>query len=173
MPKLSAPGAVLIGDAAGMMNLTALKGVHYAIKSGMLAAEAIYASLKAGTEDFSSYEEAVADSIIGKDLYKQRNARQPFQKGLLRGMPLVGMVIMTGGHIPGVRWKLDRNDCRPRFVGDSKDSYPTPDGRYTFDKLSSVFISGNTTRDDAPNHIRIHRNVPRELAAGWKYVCSA
>lgn len=173
MPKLSAPGAVLVGDAAGMMNLTALKGVHYAIKSGMLAAEAIYASLKAETTDFSSYEEAVADSIIGKDLYKQRNARQPFQKGLLKGMPLVGMMILTGGRFPGGRWKLHRNDAKPMFVGDSKDSYPEPDGQYTFDKLSSVFITGNATRDDAPNHIRVRRTVPREVAETWAWMCPA
>jgi electron-transferring-flavoprotein dehydrogenase len=173
MPKLSAPGAVLVGDGAGMMNLTALKGVHYAIKSGMLAAEAIYASLKAESNDFSAYEEAIADSIVGKDLYEQRNARQPFQKGLLRGMPLVGMMILTKGRFPGGRWKLHRNDAKPMFIGDSKDAYPQPDGKYTFDKLSSVFITGNATRDDAPNHIRVQKRVPREVAETWRWMCPA
>jgi electron-transferring-flavoprotein dehydrogenase len=173
MPKLSAPGAVLVGDAAGMMNLTALKGVHYAVKSGMLAAEAIYASLKARSNDFSAYEEAVSDSIISKDLYKQRNARQPFQKGLLKGMPLVGMMILTGGRFPGGRWKLHRNNGKPMFMGDSKDNYPQPDGKYTFDKLSSVFVSGNVTRDDAPNHIRVQKRVPREIAETWQWMCPA
>ena len=80
MPKLSAPGAVLVGDGAGMMNLAALKGVHYAIKSGMLAAEAIYASLKGGSNDFSSYEKAVADSIGGKDLYSSATPASPSRK---------------------------------------------------------------------------------------------
>jgi electron-transferring-flavoprotein dehydrogenase len=173
MPKLSAPGAVLVGDGAGMMNLTALKGVHYAIKSGMLAAEAIYASLKAGSSDFSGYEQAIAESIVGKDLYQQRNARQPFQKGLLKGMPLVGMMILSKGRFPGGRWKLHRNDARPMFIGDSADSYPKPDGKYTFDKLSSVFITGNATRDDAPNHIRVQKRVPREIAETWKWMCPA
>jgi electron-transferring-flavoprotein dehydrogenase len=173
MPKLSAPGAVLVGDGAGMMNLTALKGVHYAIKSGMLAAEAIYASLKAASNDFSGYEEAIADSIVGKDLHEQRNARQPFQKGLLKGMPLVGMMILSKGRFPGGRWRLHRNDARPMFVGDSKDAYPQPDGKYTFDKLSSVFITGNATRDDAPNHIRVQKRVPREIAETWKWMCPA
>ncbi len=173
MPKLSTPGAVLVGDAAGMMNLTALKGVHYAIKSGMLAAEQIYASLKAESNDFSGYEEAIEDSIVGKDLYKQRNARQPFQKGLIKGMPLVGMMILTGGRFPGGRWKLHRNDAKPMFIGDSKDDYPQPDGELTFDKLSSVFITGNATRDDAPNHIRVQKRVPREIAETWKWMCPA
>jgi electron-transferring-flavoprotein dehydrogenase len=173
MPKLSAPGAVLVGDGAGMMNLAALKGVHYAIKSGVLAAEAIYASLKAGGSDFSGYEEAIAESIVGKDLYEQRNTRQPFQKGLLKGMPLVGMMILSKGRFPGGRWKLHRNDAQPMFIGDSKDDYPKPDGKLTFDKLSSVFISGNATRDDAPNHIRVRQRVPREVAETWRWMCPA
>ncbi|HEX3325175.1 MAG TPA: electron-transfer flavoprotein:ubiquinone oxidoreductase [Solirubrobacterales bacterium] len=173
MPKLSVPGAVLVGDGAGMMNLTALKGVHYAIKSGMLAAEAIYASLKAGSRDFSGYEEAIAESIVGKDLYEQRNARQPFQKGLLKGMPLVGMMILSKGRFPGGRWKLHRNDAQPMFIGDTRDDYPKPDGKYTFDKLSSVFITGNATRDDAPNHIRVQKRVPREIAETWQWMCPA
>src|SRR5436190_9763594 len=89
IPKLSAPGAVLVGDAAGMMNLAALKGIHYAIKSGIVAAEAIYEGLKTESNDFSAYEQAVEDSMIGKELYEQRNTRQPFQKGLIKGGPLV------------------------------------------------------------------------------------
>jgi electron-transferring-flavoprotein dehydrogenase len=173
MPKLSAPGTVLVGDGAGMLNLAALKGVHYAIKAGMLAAESIYAALKEDSNDFSAYEQAVEDSVIGKDLYEQRNARQPFQKGLIKGMPLVGLMILTRGRFPGGRWKLHRNDAQPMFVGDSKDSYPKPDGKYTFDKLSSVFISGNVTRDDAPNHIRVQKRVPREIAETWAYMCPA
>jgi electron-transferring-flavoprotein dehydrogenase len=173
MPKLSTPGAVLCGDAAGMVNLAALKGVHLAIKSGMLAAESIYASLKAGTNDFSAYEGAIADSIVGRELYEQRNTRQPFQKGLLKGGPLVNLMIATKGRFPGGRWKIHRNDAQPMFVGKTRDRYPTPDGKYTFDKLSSVFISGNATRDDAPNHIRVQKKVPREIAETWAYMCPA
>jgi electron-transferring-flavoprotein dehydrogenase len=173
IPKLSAPGAVLVGDAAGMMNLAALKGVHYAIKSGILAAEAIYEGLKTGGNDFSTYEQAVEDSMIGKELYEQRNTRQPFQKGLIRGGPLVNLMIATKGRFPGGRWKIERNDAQPMFVGDSKDDYPQPDGKHTFDKLSSVFITGNATRDDAPNHIRVQKRVPREIAETWKWMCPA
>ena len=173
MPKLSTPGAVIAGDAAGMLNLAALKGVHYAIKAGMLAAESIYASLKEDSNDFSAYEQAIEDSIVGKDLYEQRNTRQPFQKGLLKGGPLVNLMIATKGRFPGGRWKIHRNDAQPMFVGNTKDRYPTPDGKYTFDKLSSVFISGNATRDDAPNHIRVQKQVPREIAETWAWMCPA
>ena len=59
------------------------------------------------------------------------------------------------------------------FIGKTKDSYPKPDGKYTFDKLSSVFITGNATRDDAPNHIRVQKNVPREVAETWRWMCPA
>jgi len=173
MPKLSMPGAAIVGDGAGMVNLAALKGVHYAIKAGMLAAEQIYVALKAGGNDFSAYEQAVEESIIRKDLYEQRNTRQPFQKGLLKGGPLVNLMIATKGRFPGGRWKLHRNDGQPMFVGDTEDGYPQPDGKLTFDKLSSVFITGNATRDDAPNHIRVQKQVPREIAETWKWMCPA
>jgi electron-transferring-flavoprotein dehydrogenase len=173
MPKLSMPGALLVGDAGGMVNLAALKGVHYAIQSGILAGESIYAALRRGESSFEAYEQAVEDSIIGKELWEQRNTRQPFAKGLIRGGPLVNLMIATKGRFPGGRWSLHRNDAQPMFIGDSKDSYPKPDGKYTFDKLSSVFISGNATRDDAPNHIRVRKRVPRELAETWRWMCPA
>src|SRR2546425_2998231 len=92
MPKLTMPGGLIVGDAGGMVNLAALKGVHYAIKSGALAAEAIYRALKRGESSFDSYEQTVEESIIGKDLWEQRNTRQPFSKGLIRGGPLVNLM---------------------------------------------------------------------------------
>jgi electron-transferring-flavoprotein dehydrogenase len=172
MPKLSMPGAVLVGDAAGMVDTVALKGVHHCLLSGKLAAEAIYASLKRG-ESLSAYEEAVENSTIGTELWQVRNTRQPFQRGFLWGGPLVNMMIATKGRFPGGRWEWHRNDQKEMFVGDTCKRYPKPDGKYTFDKLSSVYISGNATRDDAPNHIRVQRNVPREIAETWRWMCPA
>ncbi|MEA2149282.1 MAG: electron-transferring-flavoprotein dehydrogenase, partial [Solirubrobacteraceae bacterium] len=173
MPKLTMPGALLVGDSAGMVDTVALKGVHHSLLSGKLAAEAIYAALKRGDADLSSYEQAVEQSQIGKELYAVRNTRQPFQKGFLRGGPLVNLMIATKGRFPGGRWKWHRNDERAMFVGDTKDGYPKADGKYTFDKLSSVYITGNATRDDAPNHIRIQKHVPREIAETWAWMCPA
>jgi electron-transferring-flavoprotein dehydrogenase len=101
MPKLSMPGAVLVGDAGGMVNTTALKGLHYAIKAGMLAAESIYAALRRGETSLASYEEAVDDSVIGKELWEVRNTRQPLaQKGLIKGGPLTNVLIATKGRFP-------------------------------------------------------------------------
>ncbi|HLI60970.1 MAG TPA: electron-transfer flavoprotein:ubiquinone oxidoreductase [Solirubrobacteraceae bacterium] len=172
MPKLSMPGALLVGDAGGMVDAAALKGVHHCIKSGMLAGEAIYASLKRGAP-LEAYEQAIEDSSVGQELYQVRNTRQPLQKGFLKGSPLSGASIMSKGRLPRGRLPWHRGDQVPQFVGDTKDGYPKPDGKYTFDKLSSVYISGNATRDDAPNHIRVQRRVPREIAESWVWMCPA
>jgi electron-transferring-flavoprotein dehydrogenase len=172
MPKLTMPGALLVGDAGGMVDTMALKGVHHCIMSGKLAAESIYAALKRGDANFEDYEQAIEDSSVGKELWEVRNARQPLQKGLLLGGPLSGVQQITKGRLPG-RAAWHRNDAKPMFVGDTKDRYPKPDGKYTFDKLSSVFITGNATRDDAPNHIRVRKRVPRELAETWRWMCPA
>ncbi|HWV84751.1 MAG TPA: electron-transfer flavoprotein:ubiquinone oxidoreductase [Capillimicrobium sp.] len=172
MPKLTMPGALLVGDSAGMVDTVALKGVHHCIKSGILAGEAIYAALKRGSTDLSAYEDAVEESSIGKELWQVRNTRQPFQKGFLRGGPGVNLQIATKGKLPG-RKEWHRNDAKPMFIGSTAKGYPKPDGKYTFDKLSSVFITGNATRDDAPNHIRVRQNVPREVAETWRWMCPA
>jgi electron-transferring-flavoprotein dehydrogenase len=172
MPKLTMPGALLVGDAGGMVDTVALKGVHHCIRSGFLAAEAIYKSLKSG-DSLESYEQAVDQSSIGRELYQVRNTRQPFSKGFIRGAPLVNLAIATKGKLPRGRLDWERNDEQPVFVGDTKDRYPKPDGKYIFDKLSSVYISGNATRDDAPNHIRVHKSVPREVAETWVWMCPA
>jgi electron-transferring-flavoprotein dehydrogenase len=173
MPKLSMPGALIVGDAGGMVDTAALKGVHHCIKSGKLAAEAIYSSLKNG-EPLESYEEAVEQSSIGQELYQVRNTRQPMvQKGLLKSGPVVGASILSKGRVPRGRLEWHRNDAQPMFIGKTSQSYPKPDGKYTFDKLSSVYISGNATRDDAPNHIRVQKHVPREIAETWRWMCPA
>jgi electron-transferring-flavoprotein dehydrogenase len=172
MPKLSMPGALLVGDSGGMVDTMALKGVHHCIKSGMIAAETIYAALKTGSSDLSAYEQAIDDSSVGRELWEVRNARQPLQKGLLLGGALSGLQQISKGKLPG-RADWHRNDAKPMFVGNTKDVYVKPDGKYTFDKLSSVFITGNATRDDAPNHIRVQKHVPREIAETWRWMCPA
>ena len=172
MPKLSMPGAVIVGDAGGMVDTVALKGVHHCIQSGKLAAEAIYNNLKYGTP-LEKYEKAIADSSTGKELWEVRNTRQPFQKGFIKGGPLVNLGLMTKGLLPAGRLKWHRNDEQDMFIGDTAAKYPKPDGKYIFDKLSSVYISGNATRDDAPNHIRVQTHVPREIAETWKWMCPA
>jgi electron-transferring-flavoprotein dehydrogenase len=172
MPKLSMPGALLVGDSGGMVDTAALKGVHHCLTSGKLAAEAIYSSLKSGAP-LSSYEEAIENSSVGRELYQMRNTRQPLHRGFIAGAPLSGISIVTKGKLPPGRLPWHRDDQEPMFTGDTRERYVKPDGKYTFDKLSSVYISGNATRDDAPNHIRVRKTVPREIADTWVWMCPA
>ncbi len=174
--SVALPGAVLLGDSAGFVNIPRLKGVHYAMRSGMLAAESIYAGLKAGRDltepgALQSYDAAVRASRIMKDLHRYRNMRQALSRGLVVGGPVSGVMDLTRGVFPGGAWGHHADaavDMRPQ------GRHPVvPDGQLTFDKLSSVFASGNRTRDDQPNHIRIAERVPAELARTWVNMCPA
>ena len=173
LPRLHAPGMVICGDAAGMVNVPKLKGIHYAIESGKLAAETIFQQLKASSTDFSSYERAVHASDVGKDLYESRNMKQPFHKGLVIGGAITNAMVVTKGRFPGGHWKNHPDAEAPLLLTDRHERYPKPDGKYTFDKLSGVFLTGNATRDDAPSHIRIEQRVPREVAEAWQWMCPA
>jgi electron-transferring-flavoprotein dehydrogenase len=172
--KLWAPGLCIAGDGASMVNVPQLKGIHYAMHAGMFAAEAIYRGLKKGsTEDLSGYEELVRDSEIEADMYRSRNMRQPFSKGFFVGGAIANMMELSGGRFPPGKWKTHDDATVDVFIGSRNRKYPKPDGKYIFDKLSSVFASGNATRDDAPNHIRVQKNVPLELALMWENMCPA
>ncbi len=175
--QLDLPGALLVGDTAGFVNVPRLKGVHYAIRSGMLAAQAIHAALKAGHDvtapgALAGYDSAVRSGEIGRDLYQVRNMRQQFQKGLVIGGSIVPMMTLTKGRFPGGTSAFEADAAHP--VENLNSRYSERDGTYTFDKLSSVFLSGNKTRDDQPNHLRIHQpRVPKELAEAWVNMCPA
>jgi electron-transferring-flavoprotein dehydrogenase len=172
--RLWAPGLCLAGDGASMVNVPQLKGIHYAMHAGIYAAEAIFDALKKGsTDDLSGYENRVRGSIIEKDIYRSRNMRQVFSKGFFVGGAIAGLMDASGGRMPPGHWKTHDDAEMDVFIGNRNKKYPKPDGKYTFDKLSSVFASGNATRDDAPNHIRIQKNVPVELALMWENMCPA
>jgi electron-transferring-flavoprotein dehydrogenase len=173
--RLWAPGVAIVGDGAGMVNVPTLKGVHYAMHAGMFAAEAIFERLKGGGEgvgDLSNYQSKVEGSEIERDTYRSRNMRQPFGRGFFVGGAIASMMEISGGRIPGGRWATHDDATMPVFIGPERD-YPKPDGKTTFDKLSSVFATGNATRDDAPNHIRIQDRVPLEVALMWQNMCPA
>jgi electron-transferring-flavoprotein dehydrogenase len=174
MPKrLSSPGMVICGDAAGMVNVPTLKGIHYAMHAGMYAAEAIVESLKQDSVNFENYERKVKDSVIETDLWQSRNMRQPLSKGLIFGGIMGSLMVATKGAFPGGHWKNEPDGEVPVDIDGAAKKYPKPDNKYIFDKLNSVFLSGNATRDDAPNHIRIRERVPRELAHTWVSMCPA
>ena len=174
MPKrLAVPGMAIAGDAASMVNIPTLKGVHYAMHAGMYAAEAIIAALKEDSVNFEAYDEKVHNSLIEKDLYRSRNVRQAFSKGFFIGGAIANGWALTNGAFPPGQWKQEDDAEHEMEIGRAGDMYPKPDNELTFSKLDSVFLSGNATRDDAPNHVRIQTRVPREIAQTWVSMCPA
>jgi electron-transferring-flavoprotein dehydrogenase len=176
--RMHAPGLLLCGDGVGMVNVPALKGIHYALESGRLAAEAAFKALQPGEAvgrrgALQSYDDAVRESYIWKDLKRVRNVRPAFSRGFWLGSALAGGAITSLGKLPPKDEKLERDVEQELIATDRAASYPVPDGKLTFDKLSSVFASGNRTRDDQPSHIRIETRVPRDLAEMWARLCPA
>jgi electron-transferring-flavoprotein dehydrogenase len=177
LPKrLTVPGALLTGDSAGFVNVPALKGIHYAMWSGILAAETIFAVLKEGRDPgalgaLSGYDRAVRRSFIYRDLHRVRNMRQAFGAGLVPGAALAGLMTLTRGVFPGWRFRNDADAARP--VSARPRRYPRPDGKLTFDKLSSVYASGNRTRDTQPSHLLVRQDVPEDLGTAWINMCPA
>jgi electron-transferring-flavoprotein dehydrogenase len=176
--ELHAPGLLLTGDGAGFVNVPALKGIHYAIETGRLAAEAAYRSLQRGTTpwtpgELASYDEALRQSFVWRELEEVRNMRQAFGRGFYLGGALASMMTVTRGKMPAGPFRTERDSTQELLRSDRAKSYPSPDGKLTFDKLSSVFLSGNRTRDDQPNHIQIQTKVPRDVGELWARMCPA
>ncbi len=174
--RLHAPGLLLAGDGVGMVNVPRLKGVHYAIESGRLAAESAFAALRRGqtpSTALQSYDDAVRSSFIAQDLYEVRDMRQVFGRGFFMGGALASAMTVSKGRLALGKMRAEPDAEQPLLRSDRAASYPAPDGKLTFDKLSSVFASGNKTRDDQPNHIRIERHVPNDVAEMWVNLCPA
>jgi electron-transferring-flavoprotein dehydrogenase len=163
MPRPWVPGCLLAGDSLGTLNVARLKGIHLAMKSGMLAAETALAALledDTGERVLSRYEQALAESWAGEELRKVRNFHQAVSHGLgARAILHVGLQLLTGGR--GLR------DCYPSEAGHARmrkrrDLRPAhrepfkPDGVLTFDKLTNVYHSGTTHEEDQPAHLLVH-----------------
>jgi electron-transferring-flavoprotein dehydrogenase len=176
--KLSAPGLLLVGEGAGLVNVPRLKGVHYAIESGRLAAEATFRALQRGEVPsrvgaLDSYDESLRGSRMWKELHEVRNMRQAFDRGFFVGGALASAMTVTKGRMPNGRFPTEPNAEAPLIKTGRASRYPKPDGKYVFDKLSSVFASGNRTRDDQPNHIELATKVRRPVAEAWAWMCPA
>jgi electron-transferring-flavoprotein dehydrogenase len=172
IPKLSFPGGLLIGDAAGFLNVPKIKGTHTAMKSGMVAAEAVAEALAGDNPaEITSYAEKLQSSWLWEELEKVRNIRPSFAKfGMWGGLLYSGLdTYLLRGKAPWTlhhphadNETLTEADKAPRIV------YPKPDGVLTFDKLSSVFISNTNHEENQPNHLRL-ADPGKAVSLNWDH----
>jgi electron-transferring-flavoprotein dehydrogenase len=189
IPRCAVDGCLLIGDSAGLLNAARLKGIHLAIKSGMLAAETVAEALEAGDTSFnklSDYENRLRSSWVAKELHSVRNFRQGFSGGLRRGMLHTGLVLLTGGR--GIAGKLplepDHTHMLKLDAMRAKGRNPEPpvrsfDGKLTFDKLTDVYASGTKHEENQPTHLLVrdteicHTRCREEYGNPCQHFCPA
>jgi len=159
LPKLIFPGGALLGDDAGFLNASRIKGSHAAIKSGMLAAEAAFAAIQAGHagDELTAYPDAFRESWLYDELYRARNFKQWMSKGLYTGTAMVGIEqYLLGGRFP---WTLHHrhadHECLQPAAESRPIDHPKPDGKLTFDRLSSVFVSNTNHEENQPSHLTL------------------
>jgi len=167
-------GVVMLGDSIGLVDVPSLKGVHYAMQSGIYAAQAIFGALKAG--DYSAkvlhkYDRLLDDSYIIKDMHKTRNVRLAYNKGFYRGSMKAGLMTITGGRFPGKKIKMEPDAAVPKRVKPAKPF--SPDGTLTISKVDAVYKSGNITRDDIPCHLIAKEGVETAVAEFYSHLCPA
>ncbi len=182
LPKLSFPGGILIGDTAGFLNVPKIKGNHTAMKSGMVAAEALAAHLQAAESgpECTLYPEQLRQSWVWQELYKVRNIRPGFHWGLWPGMIHAAFQTIGGWRLP-YTLKNHADHTQLDKARDSKEiAYPKPDGALTFDRLSSVRLSNTMHAEDQPAHlvlrdasIPVNQNLPQYEEPAQRYCPAA
>lgn len=166
LPKLTVPGALMVGDAAGFLNVPKIKGNHTAMKSGMLAAEAVFEQLQSSnpTGECVMYTTKLKQSWLWKELKKVRNIRPSFHKGLFFGLIYSAIDTLFMGKLPWT-FKNHADHTQLKKAGQVKPiEYPKPDGKLTFDRLSSVFLSNTNHEENQPSHLTLkNQAVPVEV----------
>lgn len=157
LPKLTFPGGMLIGDCAGFLNVAKIKGTHTAMKSGMIAADTIFAELNHGIDrELFAYEKNIEQSWIYQELYTARNIRPAFRAGLLPGLAYAAIdTYLLRGKAPWTfKNHADYATLKPAKIC-KKIIYPKPDGKITFDKLSSVYLANTHYNENQPCHLQL------------------
>jgi electron-transferring-flavoprotein dehydrogenase len=176
MPQTYADGLIIVGDSAGFLNSQRLKGIHLAVKSGILAAETIFDALKSNdfsSQSLSAYQKRFVGSWASRELYRVRNFRQGFQAGAVPGFLRAGLQFLTGGR--GIRHRLSISpgyECMKRISGTSgpvaQESLEF-DKVLTFDKLTSVYYSDTSHEEDQPSHLKILEPSICDTRCGEEY----
>jgi electron-transferring-flavoprotein dehydrogenase len=158
VPKLTFPGGCLVGCTAGFLNVPKIKGTHTAMKSGMLAAEAIFEALDEthAINEPASYPTRLQDSWLWAELYKVRNIRPGFAKGLWLGLvhAAIDTYVLFGKAPWTLRNHADHENLKPA-IDAPMIKYPKPDGIVSFDRNSSVFLSGTSHEENQPAHLTL------------------
>ncbi len=167
-------GLLIVGDAAGFVDVPSLKGIHYAMQSGIYAARALFAALKAGdcsAASLAEYDRATNESYVVADLFARRNMRLAFKDGFLVGGAKAALMTLTGGRVPAERIPMEPDAAVTRRVEPAAPL--ATDGGLTYSKVDAVFKSGNQTRDDIPSHLAVGDDVPPDLAEFYQHMCPA
>ncbi|HSE27505.1 MAG TPA: electron-transfer flavoprotein:ubiquinone oxidoreductase, partial [Gemmatimonadales bacterium] len=173
--RWSGAGLLLTGDTAGFVDVPSLKGIHYAMWSGILAARAIHAALRGGEASaaaLAAYDRAVDASVIAKDLHRTRNMRLAFKDGFWAGAAKAGLMTLSGGRLPGGRIAMHADAEVARDPG-APEPPPADDLGLTVSKLDANFKSGNATRDTIPSHLIVGKDVTGEVADFYAALCPA
>ncbi|MEX2467408.1 MAG: electron-transfer flavoprotein:ubiquinone oxidoreductase [Gemmatimonadota bacterium] len=168
-------GLCIVGDAAGYVEVSSLKGIHYAMHSGMMAARQIFQALKAGdtsADALAGYTAAVDDSVIMKDLEERRNMRLAFKGGFVSGGAKAGLMTLTKGAFPGGKISVEEDAAEAKSLTGEGETF-VPDGKLTFSKVDAVYKAGNQTRDDIPSHLIVGEDVSAEEAELYVHMCPA
>ncbi len=173
IPRLSFPGGALIGCTAGFMNVPKIKGSHTAMKTGMLGAEAVFEALQTGPDatariEPTGYRARFEASWVAAELKAVRNVRPAFRWGLWAGTLYAGLdTMLLRGRVP---WTLHHHPDHVRLKPAAEArriDYPKPDGKVSFDRLSSVFISNTNHEEDQPSHLKL-KNPAAAIDVNWK-----
>jgi electron-transferring-flavoprotein dehydrogenase len=169
-------GLLMAGDTVGFIDVPSLKGIHYAMQSGIYAARAAFEALKAGdtgAAKLSAYDRMVNESYIVQDLHKTRNMRLAFKDGFWMGGFKAGLMTLTGGAFPGGRIAMPADADVPREAGGRAAPVEPPDNVLTFSKVDAVFKAGNATRDTIPSHLIVGQDITAEVADFYAHLCPA
>jgi electron-transferring-flavoprotein dehydrogenase len=172
--RYSGDGLVMVGDTVGFVDVPSLKGIHYAMESGILAARAIFQALKAGDSSrtaLAQYDRMVNEGYIVADMKKTRNMRLAFKSGFYAGGIKAGLMTLTGGRLPGGRIEAAEDAAEEKEITPAEPF--VPDNTLTFSKVDAVFKSGNETRDSIPVHLVVGPDISGEVAEFYSHLCPA
>lgn len=170
--RLHGDGVLILGDSAGLVNMSSLKGIHYAMASGYFAGETLMQAFEQEnfTQDiFKMYDAKIHNSFIKTSLYPYRNLRQSFHKGLWQGLFWSGIITLTRG-----KWPKDFKEGELKSDGDVKKYFnKEPSRSHGIEKHNAVYLSQNKTRDKIPSHLQMAQNIPKEVGEFYSRMCPA